>query len=69
MSMLACPRCTTLRFRDDAGINDIQLNDVLKYKGIEMATRGYNVYKASPFKAVDEGYSRNIFLYDWSRTT
>jgi hypothetical protein len=52
--MLGCSECSILRFKDSAGLNDvkatdlIQLKGLLKYRGIEEASRGYNVYKATP---------------------
>jgi hypothetical protein len=60
--MLGCTECSILRFKDEAGLNDvkatdlIQLKGLLKYRGIEEASRGYNVYKASPNQPTDEGF-------------
>ena len=42
--------------------------DLLAYRNIEMAGRGYNVYKASPNAPIDEGFSDQLVEYNWAIT-
>ena len=68
MNIFGCTKCAILRFKQSAGLNDYTLPDMVSglYANHETILRGYNIFKATPFDAHDEGLAENLFLIDLS---
>jgi hypothetical protein len=68
LRFIRCSPCDILRFKERSGINDLGLltDNAKAYANLEQATRGYNIYKASPMGSRDQGFADNLVIYNWA---
>lgn len=58
LEMNKASRCNTIR---SSGSNPVRN----AYPNFGALSRGYNIYKGSPFGKTDQGFSSRLFSFDW----